>query len=197
MAGADVTLAVIEPLAGAGFAMSLAYLALDRFRYRTQIEAASRTALEKYDSEGDGTPDLPPSLLGNETVNELKWLCRKNCNGYVPKGWQITLYRCFFRRHTDVFAIVALGALSAFALSSGVALNLSRWAWFNGINNPVGAAIFFYFCLCALVVPPLLIWVGRYLSKWGAQRAIELDEQIAGIMKIRAGQTQEPVLPQT
>lgn len=176
--------------------MSLAYLALDRFRYRSAIEKAAKIALDKYDAEGDGTPDLPSSLHGNETVNELKWLCRKDCNGYVPKGWQIAIYRYVFRRHADVFGITLLGTLAAFALACGVAFSLSRWTFLKGIDTPFGAGVFFYASLGALIIPPALIWGGRFLTKWGAKRSIELDEQIAGIMVLRASQTLEPVLPQ-
>lgn len=46
-------LANLEPLAGAGFAMCLAYLALDRFRYRDEIEKAAGIGLATLDREGD------------------------------------------------------------------------------------------------------------------------------------------------
>ncbi|MEQ1726071.1 MAG: hypothetical protein ABL882_09120 [Sphingopyxis sp.] len=192
----EVGLSSIEPVAGAGFAMALAYLALDRFRYREKIEGAARHALEKYDAEGDGTPDLPPSLKGNETVNELQWLCRKDCNGFTPKGLQIWLYRAIFRRNFDVFIVVFLGAMSGLALSSGVAISIGTWGWLGCFNTPWGTFVMFYICLLSLAVPPFSVWIGRYLAKWGGVRANQLDGQIAEIMKLRAGQTQPPDLPQ-
>lgn len=188
-------MATIEPVAGAGFAMSLAYLALDRFRYRSAVENTAKKALEKYDKEGDGIPDLPDSLNNNETVNELKWLCRKDCNGYSPKGWQITLYQYVFRQHHDVILVIALGIIATFTLVSGVAFSLNRWQWFAGANSPTSVAFFFYLCFASLCTPPLLIWGGRYLTIWGVKRVNELDMQIAGIMKFSASRTIAPVIP--
>ena len=193
---AAIGLAAIEPLAGAGFAMSLAYLALDRFRYRKEIETYAKKALDKYDAEGDGTPDLPPALMKNETVNELQWLCRKQCNGYAPKGVKIAFYRFLYRKQGDVVTITALGAIAAAALAIGVALGLSRWQRFTALDDPVFVGIFFYICLFAMALPPLSIALGRHLTKWCIERASVLDKQIADIMALGVSQAQAPPLPQ-
>lgn len=192
---AIVGLGAIEPLAGAGFAMSLAYLALDRFRYRKEIESAAKRALDKYDAEGDGTPDLPPALMTNETVNELQWLCRKQCNGYAPKGLNIALYRYLYRKQGDVFTITVLGAMSAVALAAGVAFSLSRWQSIKILDKPLSIGILFYVCFFAMALPPLSIALGRHLTKWCIGRSTTLDQQIAAIMTIGVDQAQAPPLP--
>ena len=195
-AAAIIGLGTIEPLAGAGFAMSLAYLALDRFRYRKDIEYSAHKALEKYDAEGDGTPDLPSALLKNEIVNELQWLCRKSCNGYTPKGSQIVLYRYLFRRQFDVGLITVLGAMSALTLALGVAFGLSRWQVLVTLDKPTAVGLFFYICFFAMAVPPFAIAAGRYITKWCVKRAGELDQQIAAMMTLGVDQVQAPPLPQ-
>jgi hypothetical protein len=187
----------LEPLAGAGFAMCLAYLALDRFRYRTEIERAANAALGTLDKEGDGTPDPPPSLENNDQVLELKWLARKNCNGFKPNHPWLWAYSVAFRNEVDVFVAAVLAFASASVLTFGVALKIKRWPFAAEFNIEPWIGRSFYICLAAVIGPPIAVWFGRKIMQWSTGRCKHLDEQIAAILKLRVPDTQAPVLPDT
>jgi hypothetical protein len=175
--------------------MCLAYLALDRFRYRAEIERAANVALGTLDKEGDGTPDPPPSLENNDQVLELKWLARKSCNGFKPNHPWLWTYSFFFRNEADVFGATILAFASAAVLALGVALKIDRWPWATKFNTEPWIGRSFYICLVAVIGPPMIVWLGRKIMQWSTRRCEHLDTQIANILKLRVPTTQAPVLP--
>lgn len=165
----------LEPLAGAGLAINLAYLALNRFRYRDEIEPAAEKKCLKNDEDGsfDGFDDL-------DAVKELKWLARRETSdAFVPRGRAAMVYRYMYRKHQDIYFTAGATALCAFTLVTGVALNVGRWAWSAVLTNPPIPGIMFYGCLLAVLVPVALVVMGRRCARWGKNRIEYCTAQVA------------------
>jgi len=175
MAAPLVVITGLEPLAGAGLAINLAYLALDRFRYRGQIEPVAERKCSKNDEEGsfDGFHDL-------DAVKELKWLARRETSEvFVPRGRGAIVYRYMFRKHQDVYFSIGAASICAFTLASGVALNVGRWQWSNLLLNPPIPGTLFYSCLLAVIIPATFVVLGRKCASWGADRIEYCTSQVA------------------
>lgn len=155
--------------------MSLAYLALERFRYRDAVEDHAQKKERQIKNASD------EDTL--EVVNDLKWLCREDCNGHTPRGFWANLYRCVFRSKVDEFFIAFLALWSAFTLSTGVAFNLGIWDVLLFLNAPYVTYSFFAGCLFALGVPASAVLVGRKCVAWGAKFADHCESEIAKIHK--------------
>lgn len=179
---------LLEPIAGAGLAVSLAYLALDRFRYRDSVE---RYAINKHQNllaEGQGEEDTV------EVVKDLQWLCRKDCNGHIPRGFGASFYHYFFRNKLDEFLIAFLGLVAGAALVSGVAINLGRWWIITMIDSQWLSGLLFYGCVAALGVPAIAVLCGRRSVAWGHRFANHCEGEIGKIHKQSAKAASVPSL---
>jgi hypothetical protein len=173
-------------MAGAGLAISLAYLALERFRYRRDVEAVALKLHEKY--ENDARLGTDQTL---EHLQELKWLCRKDCNGHVPNGVRAWVYRIFFRRHGDVGLISFLAAVAAAVLVQGVSGQAGitiRDVWDWVLNSA------FLACFAAMAIPGAAVLAGRWCRAWAVARAHKCDDQIAHALKLSAQEAKAPAL---
>lgn len=175
-------------MAGAGLAVALAYLALDRFRYRDAVE---RCALQKYrDFESSGAND------GSfEAMRDLRWLCRNEENGHTPRGFKANFYHYFFRNKLDEIIIAMVGALSGCTLIGGVALNadvapLSLLA--ASIDSRWTCYLFFYACMMAIVLPAIAVLCGRGCVAWGSEFTDYCSNEINTVLKNSARQASIP-----
>jgi hypothetical protein len=175
---------MIEPVAGAGLAVSLAYLALDRFRYRDDVERYAQNKKTLLANEGDADT--------LEVVNDLRWLCREDCNGHTPRGSLAHFYHYVFRSKADE-VLIALSALwAAFTLAAGVAFNLGTWDFLLVLNRPPIANSMFAGCLFALGFPAFAVLCGRKCVTWGKSFADHCESEIAKIHKRSAQQATVP-----
>lgn len=182
-----ITLATIEPVATSGLAVTLAYLALDRFRYRRSIEELAAQCHVKYSSD--------ELLVAEENLGpwqEVVWLSRESKNGFKPSGFWGSLYKAIFRHHIDFLLITVLALLSGGALAIGVARSLHTWAWFEWTDSRTGAVLFFYICLIATGLPFLAMYGGHRCSIWGVRRVKYCDEQLLIYQRRQAIQVQPP-----
>lgn len=171
-------MSVLEPLASAGLAITLAYLALERFRYRRDVEHSAQPLYEIYaaDKNLEARADM-------EHVNELGWLCRKHSNGFVPRGFHATIYAMLFRNHGDVFLITGLATVSAIVLIVGIAGQAdilgqvtARWM----------ITVCFWVCIFAMISPAIFVLGGRRCCRWGKVRTAACDKQIAYVLSTLA-----------
>lgn len=181
------TLASLEPIAGAGLAVTLAYLALDRFRYRNAVESCAKEYHKKYenDSELGKLKDL-------DVLNELRWLHRSDGNDFKPVGFHGTLYSAVFRKHLDVFIISALAVLAGFTLICGVALQIGTWSWLGWAGQSWAIQLFFYVCAAAIALPSISVLGGRSCKNWGVKRAQHCDGQVAKYQQAGAKRASAP-----
>ena len=176
--------ATLEPIAGAGLAISLAYLALERFRYRRDVETVSSVLHEKYENDAQLGEDQTL-----EHLQELKWLCRRPCNGHSPSGAWAWFYGVFFRRHFDIWLVTLLAVMSAFILVQGVAGLIGVTAKFT--YGPA-LKLAFLFCFLAMSIPGGAVLLGRWTRAKAIERAHKCDDQIAHALKISAKEAQPP-----
>lgn len=171
-------LPLLEPMAGAGLAVSLAYLALDRFRYRDAVEDHANGKNKQFESENDNDTV--------EVVKDLQWLCRSECNGHTPRGFGANFYHYVFRNKADEFVMAALSALSGFTLVTGVALTTGIWDWPAYIDNSTVATALFFACFGAILLPAVSVMCGRRCVRWGHEFANHCEREINKIHQAAA-----------
>ena len=185
-------IAALEPIAGAGLAINLAYLALDPFRYRHKIEPAAEKACENNDSQ-----QVMEDFHNLDAVKELKWLARRiTSKAHNPTGRNATIYRYMFRQHVDVWLCAAATVFCGFVLVAGVAATLRRWAWLDLLAGPPISAVMFYLCILALAYPPVCVWLGRKCVTWGSWRIRNCTDQIGIYLKPGAAAARVPSVRQ-
>lgn len=164
---------LLEPIAGAGLAVSLAYLALDRFRYRDSVENHASDKRRQFASANDDDT--------MEVVKDLRWLCRAECNGHTPRGFGANFYHYIFRNKADEIVIATLAALAGFTLITGVGLSSKTWPWASFLDGPSVSTFLFYACASAIVLPALAVLCGRRSVKWGKGFADHCGTEISKI----------------
>ena len=104
----DEVLFELTPMATLGLALCLAYLKLDRFRYRQTFQEEAQKVLKKFqlrqegieESLGDTAYFLGLKLLANwsdsREVRKIKKLIKERVKNGSPFGWRIVLYRILF-----------------------------------------------------------------------------------------------------
>lgn len=176
----------LEPLAGSGLAVSLAYLALERFRYRDAVERYASELKVQYKSEGEDTV---------EVVKDLQWLCRQDCNGHTPRGAAASFYHYAFRNKADEVAIAAFALIAGMTLIAGVALNLKYFWWLPYLEHPSIISFLFFCCSCALLLPAISVLCGRRCVAWGRDFAHHCETEINKIHKQSALNAPIPDVP--
>jgi hypothetical protein len=160
-------------MATSGLAVTLAYVVLDRFRYRREIEDAASVCYQKYSAL--------PLVVGEKVPaywKEVQWLCRKSSEKFKPAGFWGGVYKRLFRGQIDFGIIVALAIFSGGTLAVGVALNLHIWSGIRWANTATAARISFYICLLATTFPFLAMYGGHRCARWGRLRADFCDREL-------------------
>lgn len=125
MCASTSVLSELEPLFGASFAINLAYLNLNQFRYRDVIAAKAKLKLSDAPSTVHSTQwfkeiqSLADQTDGNETKLRLP---------ATPWGW---IYRPLFHWRFDKIFSVAFTAISAVYLYLGVAHSVGMFPHFQ------------------------------------------------------------------
>ncbi|WP_140420527.1 hypothetical protein [Novosphingobium sp. B 225] len=182
-------LPLLEPMAGAGLAVSLAYLALDRFRYRDAVETHANEKNRQFSSANDEDTV--------EVVKDLQWLCRSPCNGHTPRGFGANFYHYVYRNKADEFVMAALAAISGFTLIAGVGLTTNLWVWVANIDTKNVATFLFYCSSFAIIFPALAVLCGRRCVKWGMGFANHCEREITKIHQAAARAAAVPKDPAT
>jgi hypothetical protein len=171
-------------MAGAGLAVSLAYLALDRFRYRDAVEDYAKQKTRQFASEDEADTV--------EVVKDLQWLCRDECNGHTPRGFGANFYHFFFRNKADEIGTAFLALFAAFTLVAGVALNSGALPWLSHLEERWVVNALFGTCLVALAFPACAVLCGRRSVKWGRGFADHCEAEITKIHKRSAERAELP-----
>lgn len=187
MADPSLIIPLLEPLAGSGLAVSLAYLALERFRYRDAVEryAKDKSGRLRNEDESDTV----------EVVKDLQWLCRDDCNGHTPRGLWANLYHYSFRNKADEFLISVLACISGLTLVSGVAMNVGLWSWVSIFEARWISTLLFYSCFAALLIPASSVLFGRKCVSWCREFADHCEDEITKIHRRSARSASVPTLP--
>ena len=187
----------LEPLAGASLAINLAYLNLNRFRYRSEVRKHAESTLNKLEAEASDR------IAGSETAttslyHRLKWLAEKLpdkelADGVVPAGFSSWAYRWLFKHNQDCVISIALAAYAGICLILGVA---------SSIHYLVPDSIFtagsfsliasFWILLIGLLTPVFLVLAGRMSKNWGVKMANQSSSDLTKTLRDAAKNAPRP-----
>lgn len=192
-------------MAGAALAINLAYLNLERFRYRKKIREHAREVKERLSTDVNGESPHEGSELYQRVVrlsalpDEINYK-KKSTKGNleVNESWDMgevpgdiwwRIYRFLFERHQDrviVFCTTGVSLVMFFLGTAHSVDHLSSIAcWFES------GAIWLYVVTAALVAPIILVFLGSQIVGWGTKHA---SWCIAKIEEIMAKQVDEAEL---
>jgi hypothetical protein len=172
-------------LAQTSLALNMAYIALDRFRYRKKI-------LERFTIEESRAADMPDGYRHDLAWQNVKTIAA----GDSPKGWTVGrfgywFYYLLFQKGVDIFAVYAL------AISSVLILLIRAYAGLQiGGNSRLneGTATYdwaaFAIVTVGIVAPVMFVLAGRYAVRC-AERSIE--DNMAHLAKRMLDEAQEDV----
>lgn len=163
------TLSSLEPLAGLGFAVGLAYLGLNPFRYRKIIEDNARNRLSELPDPSDRVSEL-------EHFKWLRWIAGEKSES--PGHTFGVTYGLLFRKQADVIVVASLVFLAALTLILGVALKIQIFQWASWFAQPRVVVVIFVALIFALILPFGLIVAGRRCVGAGIVRADTCKRQI-------------------
>lgn len=184
----------LEPILGAAFALNLAYIGLERFRYRKKIREYARVTM------GDLAVNPPSHFpttsvyksvhrLANLGDNERK-LFQKSKNGDLTGKWS-GVYEYLFECHQDRGLAVAAAFLSVAGLTLGVAHNIGI-TWLDWAFSTDWISYWFWLNVFFLALPVTLVGLGRYAVA-GAQTFA--DKQVFDLTAMLQKKVEDAGLP--
>lgn len=175
-------IAAMEPLCGASMAIGLAYLALERFRYRSQIRKLATAQLEAEICANDNVHHTTP-------VKTLVWLAGsklpegmsgKNVQSKRPEGFGPCLYGILFSRGHDELAVLATSCWAMIILIAGVCVGASSWMWLpTALATIIPPGILLFMLVSCLVLPILLVAMGRHCVAWADKQSVEMGLELS------------------
>lgn len=179
----------LEPLAGISLAVNLAYLNLQRWRYRQAIRGIAKRGLgelnQRQNDDGSIVSGLPQLrglkvLAGDENnLNKLPVFIR--------------VFELFFGKELDVRLGVFFSIFAVLMLTVGVAHNIGVWSSVVPISVGKWAASYFYVLIGSLVSPAISVILGRYLVEKSTEYADDCFKQLSSVYERQIAQAQLPV----
>lgn len=202
-------LAALEPLAGAALALSLAYLALDRFRYRDTIQKLAAKWLDDQKQETPAVSQLTAFhtlvwLAGNLAPHECQMACQEenakaNGNGRSPKvgrpdGVLSSFYGWFFRRNIAEGAVAFFAGSSFATLAAGVCFKSGVWLWLPQKMVLAGIQPWFWLAILGALMPVFTVGLGRLCVSWAEESTRTWGDEVSSTAeKMREGIGKIPV----
>ena len=205
-------LPALEPLAGAALAISLAYLNLDRFRYRSRIREHARKELARFAGDASGLARLARNRwfrqvqflaalpdndrLSKKSMEEHRKEAEKNGeikNGNsetksgMPDGLWGKIYLIFFSVHQDRYATYVFTLIALIALLFGCAHQIGVWTFTQCLGSGKLLIFMFYLLSLCVLAPILFVMMGRRVVVWAMEYATscctDLEEPMQGAVK--------------
>lgn len=190
----------LEPLTAGALALNLAYLNLERFRYRDKIRSRARTELDRLN--GGGSDNTPRKLLENRWFQEVDRLAALpnhdptgdddlrsasyRGNGPLPAGPWGRIYNGFYERHQDMYVTCILTVYSIFLLALGTAhssgILISTSCWFSADL----IAFTFWGLVVSILAPIAFVIVGKQIVRWGKDVSKENVNGLVGLLSDEA-----------
>ncbi len=196
----------LEPIAGGGLAINLAYLNLRRFRYRSQIrDHAKKEVISLANDKGE----YHPKLVANHWFQQVQRFAHLKDNDEIlpvpalpdtsqtavkmPDGFWGTIYRYIFEYHQDRWLAFAFTGLCLVGLIFGVAHSIDQLTWCNCAFSADYIWISFWILLIAMILPVLLVFVGRRVVRWACKYASNNVRELEKLMKADVQKATLPV----
>lgn len=192
--------ASLEPLAGAALAINLAYLGLQRFRYREKIRAAAESERKIFEHAEKTAPE---NIKAMRYYAQLRDLCSlsnhdlddipgANKDARINNGFWSAIYHHLYRKHRDRYIAYTGAGLAGVTLTTGVAVNIGTWSLASYLYSETSAPLWFYVLILACAAPISMVYVGRQIVFYAAGHAKECREEIEKAMQTKA---QDIVIP--
>lgn len=166
----------LEPLAGFALALNLAYLNLQRWRYKQQVKKIAQNALDELKEGGK-------SSLNHEYLNQfntLKYLADHN-HKWRKLPASIKAFDVIFGRESDIKLSVIFAVIAFFILSVGVAHQIEIGEAFLGIATSRNTKIAFFLLMISVILPGFFVLGGRKFVEHISGFTNECAEEIASI----------------
>lgn len=191
-------LATFEPIAGAALAINLAYLNLERFRYKRRMRRRAHQALEEVFGK---SAKVPEECKGTVSYKRLERLLdikdhdgpddpsakKKKKNGASLQselGDMIFMY--LFEWNFDFILSFIFAFAAAFVLIAGVAHGALYWEWSYGLATGWQASVVFYFLIFAMFFPVGFVGCGRLVVRWAEDLVTNCSAELAKTKQLLA-----------
>lgn len=190
-------LGALEPLCGGALALCLAYLALDRFRYRSLIQQTAASKLTEDCYKTDGINQTTP-------FKTLAWLagpiappeCLDEKIAEAPSGLYPSLYAYLFKKPADEILIVLFSLITFFILIAGVCENANVWPGLVWLVSLLDFGYILSAMIVACVAPVLLVLAGRSCVKWANEQSEKMGKELTHTAQRMQGLAQDLPVPQ-
>src|SRR3546814_852238 len=185
-------LPALEPMAGAALAINLAFVNLERFRYRKKIRDHARKELDRLKPNGGGPL---PWILESQWYKEVERLSALPDNdGAEPKGqasrcempdgiWG-KLYIIFFEFHEDRVASYVMTLISLLVLIVGTAHAIGYLAPIHWVGAYSWAVTWFWLLAASILVPIGFVILGGCVVDWAKHYTSKNIRELEKMMKI-------------
>lgn len=200
IADAACQIQALEPVAGAALAINLAYLALDRFRYKNLIQEYASAKLSPDEIHTD------TRLHGTTSFKVLCWMagprapriCQTIKLDRRPTGFLASAYHWLFLfwGGLDEYLAVAAALWSYLTVLVGVAYAIGAFKGFVGLWTYIFSAPASLTCLAlATLLPVVFVVIGRSCVGWADTQSNEMGEELNGLAEHMKGLVQNIVPP--
>ncbi|WP_417824394.1 hypothetical protein [Thalassospira lucentensis] len=177
----------LEPVLTIAFTLNLAYLGLERFRYRKAIREYVQSKMADLQNPSDRVKSLKYyknlARLSRLQDEGGKLLSRKGSN--LPGLWG-AIYAWWFECHIDVLVINVLATISAALLALGVAYELNVVTVGERFFVQDNVSLLYIAIVVMCFVPVLSVIGGRHTVKKARRFAVSEIEEISIVLQIEA-----------
>ena len=189
-------------MAGAGLALNLAYINLERFRYRSKIRLHARKELERLKSKGGA--EIPEEFIEIRNYKLVKYLSalpdndadiakrgdkseEKNNEEVWPEGLWPKIYKYLFDKHQDRIFSFLMVIVSTFLLVVGVAHSIGHAQCISCLFSNEWILLSFYILVASVIFPMFFVMLGTRVVRWGtdiaSENVAELEKMMQGVAR--------------
>lgn len=184
----------LEPILGCSFALNLAYIGLQRFRYRRDIRDYANTELGDLainPPENCIDTSLYKSVVRLSSLGNDRKIFRKSEQNADLSGFWSFIYECYFECHQDRILTIASASISAALLSLGVAHNIGV-SWFSSYFSD--SNIFYWYLLVnfILILPVASVVAGWYTVSGAKSFAAKQIVDLKLVMQTKVTEARVP-----
>lgn len=189
----------IEPLTATAVAICLAYLNLERFRYRSAIRKYAQEIIRQYDENTDYK-----NLSEHSNIQFLKRLASLDDHEHIATttgtnnsswtGWGY-VYSIVFEKHRDRKIILAGVSIALLLLCLGVSHDIGHIVFLSCLFSSSIIIVSYYISLFLIFVPITLVLLGQTVVDRAKKKADGTLKDIEITMQALAKKAKMPTSP--
>jgi hypothetical protein len=192
-ATATSLLPTLEPMAGASLAINLAYLNLEKARYRAAIFKRAKEEIQRLTEsvrKNSGESELPEYIVKSKLFQQVARLAvdpddaeAAKTSAPLPDKFWGKIFRMFFENHRDRRICYVLTAFSLAAFVFGTAHSFKHLMFFSCVSAGFGGYMFYYALLLGIGFPILFLFFGGRMMKWARDLSIDNIGELERMMQ--------------